>query len=163
MALEIERKFLVAGDGWRSRAKDEPFIYRQGYLALSEHAVVRVRLSVTENAARLCVKERRVGATRGEFEYTIPVPDAEELLTLATGGLVEKRRFLVPHDGHVWEVDEFSGANAGLVVAEIELESEDEVFARPAWLGGEVTGDERYYNAFLALNPWRDWGGKEQQ
>lgn len=156
MAVEIERKFRVADAGWRSAARADPRLYKQGYLALSERAVVRVRLS-DEGQAWLCVKERRVGATRGEFEYPIPARDASELLRLAAGTVIEKRRHLVDHAEHGWEVDEFLGANAGLVIAEIELAREDATFERPPWLGEEVTDDERYYNAALAFHPWREW------
>ncbi|MGH8274987.1 MAG: CYTH domain-containing protein [Gammaproteobacteria bacterium] len=156
MAVEIERKFRVADDAWREAVNGSPMHYRQGYLALSERAVVRVRLS-GENRAWLCVKERKVGASRGEYEYPISDEDAHELLDLAVGTVIEKRRHLVAHAGHTWEVDEFLGANAGLVVAEIELASEEEPFARPRWLGAEVTGEERYYNAALALHPWSEW------
>jgi adenylate cyclase len=162
MAIEIERKFLVTSEGWRPRSEDKPRVFRQAYLALSERAVVRVRLDETNATAWLCVKERKIGASRGEFEYPVPLADGRALLKLATGHVIEKQRFLVPHNGHVWEVDEFDGANAGLVVAEIELEHEDEAFSRPAWLGEEVTGEERYYNASLALFPWRDWGEEQK-
>jgi adenylate cyclase len=162
MATEIERKFLVANDAWRERIGAPPVRYRQGYLALSSAAVVRVRLS-DDARAWIGVKERKVGARRGEYEYPIPPADAAELLRLAVGALIEKRRYLVPHDGRNWEVDAFGGANAGLVIAEIELTRENEAFARPAWLGLEVTADERYYNAALALNPWREWESKSQE
>lgn len=163
MAIEIERKFLVTSDEWRGQSEGKPRVFLQAYLALSERAVVRVRLDETRAAAWLCVKERKVGASRGEFEYPVPFADARPLLKLATGHVIEKRRFLVPCNGHVWEVDEFDDANAGLVVAEIELEREDEEFSPPTWLGEEVTGEERYYNASLALFPWRDWGKSENE
>ncbi len=155
MAVEIERKFLVADDAWRDGVKCAPVYYRQAYLALGEKAVLRVRLG--EDKAWICVKERKVGVARGEYEYPIPVGDARELLDLAVGTVIEKRRHIVSCGGHEWEVDEFLGANAGLVVAEIELASEEEAFERPAWLGREVSADPRYYNAALALNPWREW------
>jgi len=158
MAVEIERKFLVASEAWRGQSEGKPRVFRQAYLALSERTGVRVRLDETDDAAWLCVKERKIGASRGEFEYPVPLADARAMLKLTTGHVIEKCRFLVPHDGHVWEVDEFEGANVGLVVAEIELKREDEGFSHPAWLGEEVTGEERYYNASLALFPWRDWG-----
>jgi adenylate cyclase len=161
MALEIERKFLVSDERWRECGRAAPTLYRQGYLALSERAIVRVRVS-GEGVAWLCVKERKVGAARAEYEYPIPLEDASELLSVAVGEVIEKRRNLVEHRGHTWEVDEFVGANAGLVVAEIELTDEDETFARPAWIGREVTEDERYYNAYLALHPWREWCATEE-
>lgn len=155
MGVEIERKFLVAGEGWREAATRPPVRYRQAYIALGDKAVVRVRLG--EDRAWICVKERKVGVARGEYEYPIPADDARELLGLAEGTVIEKRRYLVSHAGHEWEVDEFLGANAGLVLAELELASADEAFARPSWLGKEVSADPRYYNAALALNPWREW------
>lgn len=163
MAVEIERKFLVTADAWRDAADGSSEHYRQGYLALSERAVVRVRLSAT-GAAWLCVKERRIGARRGEYEYPIPAVDARELLGLAGERVVEKRRYLVSYAAKRWEVDEFLGANTGLVVAEIELRSETEAFEPPPWLGVEVTGEERYYNAALAFHPLREWlSGPEEE
>lgn len=158
MAVEIERKFLVGNDGWRRAARAAVKHYRQAYLAWSPRCVVRVRVSGSENAAWLGIKERKAGASRAEFEYPVPVADARQLLRLATGGVVEKQRYRVPHGEHVWEVDEFAGANAGLVVAEVELDAQDESFSRPPWLGSEVTGEERYYNANLAREPFCDWG-----
>ncbi|MDN5863597.1 MAG: CYTH domain-containing protein [Gammaproteobacteria bacterium] len=157
MAIEIERKFRVAGDAWRAVAEAGPKRYRQAYLAISDRAVVRVRVEKGAAAAWLCIKEHKVGAARAEFEYPVPTADARALLRLATGEVVEKYRHLAHVDGHVWEVDEFLGANAGLLVAEIELGTEDESFSRPDWLGAEVTRDERYYNANLAMTPFRDW------
>lgn len=161
MPTEIERKFLVAGDGWR-RGAGAPQQLRQGYLALTERAVVRVRLA-GETAAWLGVKEHRIGRSHGEFEYPIPPGEARELLGLCTGTVVEKRRFRVPVAGHEWEVDEFMGANAGLVVAELEMSDEDEEFVRPDWLGREVTAERRFYNAALSLRPWRNWPAEEQR
>lgn len=157
MAIEIERKFLVVGEAWRDEAQAAPKRYRQAYLAFSEHAVVRVRLSDADQAAWLCLKERKVGASRAEFEYAVPMGDAQDLLRLATGEIIEKYRYLVRNGEHVWEVDEFLGANAGLIVAEIELSAETEAFTHPAWLDVEVSDDERYYNASLAINPYRNW------
>ncbi len=160
MAVEIERKFRVASGAWREAVRAPSVHYLQAYLAIAERAVVRIRIGNGE-AAWLCVKERKVGAARGEYEYPIPVHDAHELLQLAAGEIIEKRRHIVEHGGHVWEVDEFGGANSGLVIAEIELAREDETFERPPWLGEEVTGDQRYYNAALALHPWRQWTERE--
>jgi adenylate cyclase len=107
--------------------------------------------------AFLTIKGATTGATRAEFEYRIPVADVEQLLTMCDGPVVEKIRHLCPHEGMTWEVDEFLDANAGLVVAEIELQSEGQAFARPAWLGAEVTGDARYVNANLAVRPFTNW------
>ncbi|MGH8427049.1 MAG: CYTH domain-containing protein [Gammaproteobacteria bacterium] len=160
MAIEIERKFLVADDGWREAASDTGEHYQQGYLAFTEHAVIRVRLA-DDGRAWIGVKEHRIGISRGEYEYAIPTADARELLALAQGTPIEKRRYRVPYSGHVWEVDEFLGANAGLVVAEIELKTVDASFEHPPWLGREVTAERRYYNAALALEPWRNWDERE--
>ncbi len=149
MAKEIERKFLVAGEGWRERAEGGRSL-RQGYLAVTEKLAVRVRI-LDDAEARLTFKSAEAGTTRAEFEYPIPLDDARDLLTLATGIVIEKRRHLVPLGGLTWEVDVFEGAHAGLVIAEIELPAEDTPFERPDWLGREVTEDRRYYNASLAL------------
>jgi adenylate cyclase len=155
MPVEIERKFLVQGDGWRDGVRRRE-LFAQGYVAGSELCSVRVRLGGTQ--AWLGLKGRASGATRLEFEYEIPPGDAREILErLCSRGRVEKWRNWVPHAGHDWEVDEFLGDNAGLVVAEIELDSESEAFERPAWLGAEVTEDSRYLNTSLARHPWRTW------
>lgn len=166
MGIEIERKFLLAGDGWRA-AVARTLVMEQGYLndlALVDsgamHASVRVRIE--DDAARLNIKSRELGASRQEFEYPIPVADARALLALCVGGLVVKRRHHVEHAGHLWEIDEFGGDNAGLVVAEIELGSEDEAFARPDWLGAEVTASPRYYNLALASRPYSQWRDDER-
>ena len=154
MGVEIERKFLVASDGWREQG--EPTLLRQGYLSLDPARVVRVRIEGDQ--AFLTIKGRSQGATRGEWEYPIPVAEASELLdTLCQPPLIEKVRRRIPAGAHTWEVDEFLGANAGLVVAEIELVSVEQQFARPAWLGRELTDDRRYYNHHLALHPFRTW------
>ena len=152
MGIEIERKFLVVGDGWRA-APALPFA--QGYLNRDKERTVRVR--IVEDAAWLTIKGASVGATRAEFEYPIPVADARQLLALCDGPLVRKRRRKVVHAGATWEIDEFEGDNAGLVVAEIELPAEDAPFERPAWLGAEVTHDARYFNSNLATAPFSTW------
>jgi len=153
MALEIERKFLVRGDDWRT-ADGVP--YRQGYLNRDKQRTVRVRIAGEKGF--LTIKGVSTGATRVEFEYEIPVTEAASLLMLCDGPLIEKTRHRIPLGAHVWEVDEFHGDNAGLVVAEIELGSEDEVFERPDWVTVEVTEDARYYNSNLAVRPFREWG-----
>ncbi len=154
MAKEIERKFLVTGEDWRALAEGIP--YRQGYLSSAKECTVRVR--TVGPRAFLTVKGMTVGATRAEYEYEIPPADCNAMLeTLAQKPIIEKTRYRIPHDGHVWEVDEFFGENRGLIVAEIELRSEEEAFARPAWIGSEVTGDPRYYNANLIANPFTRW------
>jgi adenylate cyclase len=153
MGVEIERKFLVQGDGWKTSSG---VLYRQGYLNRNKNRTVRVRIA--GDAAFLTVKGVSVGAMRAEFEYAIPLADAEGLLTLCDGPLVEKSRHLVRVEGTLWEVDEFAGANTGLVVAEVELAAEDQPFARPEWLGQEVTHDVRYFNSNLATTPYAMWG-----
>lgn len=154
MATEIERKFLVTSTDWRQPV---PITISQGYLSRAKERTVRVR--VAGDRAFLTIKGLTTGASRPEFEYEIPVRDAEELLTLCDGPLVRKRRHIVIHDGDRWEVDEFTHENAGLVVAELELESENQPFARPPWLGEEVTNDPRYLNSNLAVTPFSQWGG----
>ncbi|MDR7306245.1 CYTH domain-containing protein [Rhodoferax saidenbachensis] len=152
MAIEIERKFLVTGTAWQ-QAPGVP--YRQGYLNRDKTRTVRVR--VAGDAAFLTIKGVSVGATRAEFEYPIPVADAQALLALCDGPLIEKTRHVLTHEGTVWEVDVFAGDNAGLVVAEVELASEDQPFVRPDWLGAEVTHDARYFNSNLASHPFTKW------
>lgn len=153
MGVEIERKFLPNGDAWR--ALGEPVLLRQGYLSSNPARVVRVRIEGTQ--AYMTIKGKSVGATRGEWEYPIALADAEQLLGLCEQPLVEKIRRRIAHGKHTWEVDEFFGANAGLVVAEIELASEDEAFDKPDWIGAEVTEDPRYYNSALGKHPYSSW------
>ena len=153
MGVEIERKFLLTGDGWRALGTAVPM--RQGYLSSDKARVVRVRIEGDQ--AYLTIKSKSTGATRGEWEYPIPVLDAEELLALCDQPLVEKARRRIDYAGHVWEVDEFFGVNAGLVVAEIELDAEDAAFDKPEWIGEEVTDDPRYYNSSLIKRPYSSW------
>lgn len=155
MPLEIERKFLVTGDGWRASAhKRIPM--RHGYLTpLQSPASVRVR--VEGDIGKLNVKQAVVGSSRAEYEYSIPAEHAEEMIATLCRGLILKTRHYVNHAGHLWEVDEFEGDNAGLVVAEIELVREDEAFEVPSWLGREVTQSQRYYNNALASHPYTRW------
>lgn len=153
MAVEIERKFRVTGDAWRN---DSGVLYRQGYLNRDKVRTVRIRIA--GGAAFLTIKGKSTGATRAEFEYPVPMDDAQALLALCDGPLIEKTRYIVLHAGHRWEVDEFAGDNTGLVVAELELSAEDEAFERPAWLGEEVTHDARYFNSNLATQPFCTWG-----
>lgn len=154
MAKEIERKFLLASEGWRALA--EGVFYRQGYLYSGADRSVRVRIA--GNHGFLTVKGATTGATRSEYEYEIPLADARDMLdTLCPQPQIEKKRYTIIHQGNSWEIDEFLGANQGLVVAEIELTSEDQPFERPDWLGQEVTGDVRYYNAMLCTNPYSRW------
>lgn len=166
MAIEIERKFLVIGNGWRDAAH-EVMPMAQGYIndqaAMDSGAMkASVRVRIAGDEAHLNLKSRELGHTRQEFDYAIPVGDARALLALCVGGLVDKRRHYVKHEGHLWEVDEFLGDNAGLVVAEIELSSADEPFARPDWIGAEVTDEPRYYNLALATRPYLEWSADER-
>ncbi|EJK79634.1 hypothetical protein PMI03_05285 [Rhizobium sp. AP16] len=147
MAKEIERKFLVRGDRWRELAS-EKLILRQAYVATMDDRSVRVRLT-NDTIATLTMKIGKA-MTRDEFEYEIPVGDAEELLGNAIGLIIEKTRYKVPHKGFVWEVDVFRGAHRGLVVAEVELENESDDPELPDWIGREVTGEYRYSNQALA-------------
>jgi len=155
MGIEIERKFLVVGDAWRQAPATA---YAQGYLNRDKQRTVRVR--IVADAAWLTAQGPSAGATRAEFEYAIPVADARELLALCDGPLVRKRRRVVVHAGATWEIDEFEGDNAGLVVAEIELGSEDQAFEPPPWLGAEVTHDPRYFNSNLAAAPYSTWSDR---
>ncbi|HVN42445.1 MAG TPA: CYTH domain-containing protein [Steroidobacteraceae bacterium] len=155
MPVEIERKFLVVGASWRA-AVTRTELFRQGYLATSDACSVRVR--VAAGAGTLNIKGRVAGARRAEYEYAIPLAEAEELLALCSEGRIDKHRHFIPHAGHTWEVDEFFGENAGLIVAEVELDDESESLELPPWAGAEVTEDVRYYNSSLARAPWREWG-----
>lgn len=155
MATEIERKFLVKGDTWRAQVESSARI-SQGYLVANPQVTVRVRLR--GDRAFLTIKGGAEGISRDEFEYPIPVADARAMLDgLAALPPVEKVRHLIRVGDHLWELDVFEGANAGLVLAEIELAAEDEPFERPAWAGEEVTADSRYYNAYLARHPFTRW------
>lgn len=155
MPIEIERKFLVRDESWRAMVESSSRIL-QGYLSLDRHLTVRVRLR--GDAAFLTLKGGTRGIRRSEFEYPIPQADAQAMLdTLAVAPPVDKVRHLIRVGGHLWELDVFAGENAGLVMAEIELGSEDEAFERPDWLGDEVSEDPRYYNANLARFPFRSW------
>ena len=152
MGREIERKFLVTGDGWRRGRKSR---LRQGYLCASLDRSVRVRLE--DGAGTLNVKGPAKGLARAEFEYRIPAKDAADLLKLCLPPLIEKTRTRVRHAGLTWEVDEFFGDNAGLVVAEVELDRPGRKVVLPPWAGREVTDDPRYLNASLLRRPYRTW------
>lgn len=157
---EIERKFLVKGEGFK-RSASAVLPVLQGYLSSVPERIVRVRLRGEE--AFLTVKggTSRDGVSRFEWEKEIAPHEAEELIKLCEPGVVEKSRYLVPAGKHTYEVDEFHGDNEGLVVAEIELSAAEEDFAKPDWLGEEVTGDSRYYNSSLIKNPYKNWRGDE--
>ena len=153
MGIEIERKFLVMNDAWTT-ASGAGVSCRQGYLTYDPEKTVRVR--IMGGKAFLTIKGASNGIVRAEFEYEIPVPDAEVLLTHCDN-LVEKTRYFITHSGMRWELDVFEGANEGLILAELELESEQQPFDLPPWAGQEVSGDARYYNACLARHPFSVW------
>ncbi|ATQ76009.1 adenylate cyclase [Massilia violaceinigra] len=154
MGVEIERKFLLVGDAWRELG--EPVLLRQGYLSTNPDRTVRVRIE--GDGASMTIKGRSEGATRGEWEYPIPLADANELLDrLCEQPIIEKYRRRITFAGNVWEVDEFLGANAGLMFAEIELASEGQQFEKPDWIGEEVTHDRRYFNSSLIALPYSAW------
>jgi adenylate cyclase len=159
MPREIERKFLLQNDAWRALAQRHQAM-SQGYLVGTERVSVRVRVAGEE--ARLNIKSGGLVASRQEYEYAIPLGEALELLGLCAGPLIEKTRHWVEYGGFEWEIDEFHGANTGLVVAELELTSEDQIFPRPAWLGKEVTHLRRYYNVSLVDHPFSAWTDAER-
>jgi adenylate cyclase len=154
MAVEIERKFLVKNNAWRKQVTESKACV-QGYVATKPGCTVRVR--IMGNQGFLTLKGARKGITRAEYEYPVPMEHAESMLNCLTGGLVHKTRHLVPHEGHIWEVDVFHGENEGLIVAELELSHEDEAFAKPDWLGSEVSDIGRYSNKSLSNKPYAQW------
>ena len=155
MAIEIEHKFLLANNRWRSKVIRSTR-YKQGYLASNSSVSIRIRISDTE--AWINIKQAVIGNQRDEYEYTIPLSEAEEIINnLCQKPLIDKTRHLVPYQQHTWEIDEFYGDNHGLIVAEIELSANDEVFEKPDWLGKEVTLEHKYYNNQLAKKPFLSW------
>ena len=155
MGKEIERKFLVKGDVWRTLG--QPMRYRQGYLSTAKERTVRVR--TIADRGFLTIKGVTEGIARVEFEYPIPIDDANALLDgLCQRPLIEKDRRKIACGDLIWEVDEFFGDNAGLIMAEVELEREDQAVEIPEWIGKEVSEDRRYFNANLISHPYRDWG-----
>ena len=159
MGKEIERKFLITNDAWRSQVVRSAN-YAQGYL--NEPVSCSVRVRIEDNEARLNIKRVQIGVSRDEFEYTIPKADAEKLMTMVLGPTVIKTRHFIPAGQHEWEIVEFAGDNAGLIVAELELDSEHELFEKPDWLGKEVTDEARYYNVFLSQKPYNQWTDAEK-
>ncbi|MFW2368896.1 MAG: CYTH domain-containing protein [Desulforhopalus sp.] len=154
MGIEIEKKFLLAGTEWKQLAPGTP--YRQGYLNSTKERTVRVRTIADKGF--MTVKGISIGATRLEYEYEIPLADANVMLDeLCEKPLIEKNRYKVDFAGFTWEIDEFFGENDGLIVAEIELESEEQPFDKPEWVGVEVTGDPRYFNSNLIKMPYSQW------
>ncbi|CAA6814805.1 MAG: Adenylate cyclase [uncultured Thiotrichaceae bacterium] len=160
MATEIEHKFLIVNDEWREQII-RSVEYRQGYLSNNKSASVRIRIA--GDIANINVKGMTVGLQRPEYEYPIPLADANEMLDqLCLRPMIEKIRHFVEYGGKIWEIDEFSGDNAGLIVAEIELESVDEAFDIPGWAGDDVSGIERYYNVALVQYPYAQWSTEER-
>jgi adenylate cyclase len=154
MGQEIERKFLVKNDGYKETA--DIVLLKQGYIFNSPEKVIRVR--ICDDHGYLTIKSKTVDVTRLEYEYEIPVLDAHELLlNFSEDSIIEKRRYLVDYQGFRWEIDEFGGANAGLVVAEIELEDKTAEFSKPDWVGQEVSEDPKYLNSYLAKHPYEKW------
>jgi adenylate cyclase len=154
MGIEIERKFLLSGDAWKALGAGTA--YRQGYLSAVKERTVRVRTIGKQGF--LTIKGISVGASRLEYEYEIPLGDADAMLNeLCEKPLIEKKRYKIEYAGFIWEVDEFFGENEGLVVAEVELDSEDQAFNKPEWVGEEVTGDARYFNSNLIKKPYSQW------
>lgn len=154
--VEIERKFLVTSDAYKTQARTRQHI-AQGYLCTHPERTVRVRIKGESGFVTIKGKGNESGTTRLEWETEIPLLEARPLLAICEPGAIEKVRYEIECGKHVFEVDEFSGDNAGLVIAELELTSEDETFEKPEWLGLEVTSDHRYYNAYLSKNPYATW------
>ena len=158
--LEIERKFLVVGDDWRKGAKATPIA--QGYIHKSKELVLRARTKGDKGF--LTIKADQGGISRLEFEYQIPSEDVTAMFeSLCADPPLEKTRWVVEVDGMTWEIDEFHGVNDGLIMAEIELDSADQEFQRPAWAGPEVSDDSRFFNAYIAENPFSTWGVSQAQ
>lgn len=155
MGREIERKYLVNKNKWQLLDKPQGQLYRQGYLLTDPYKTIRVRQ--TEDKGFLTIKGLTIGATRSEYEYEIPLDEAKELLDQFSIAELSKIRYKISLDGKIWEVDEFLGENIGLIIAEIELSSEDEVFNIPEWLEKEVTSEEKYYNSNLTIDPYKNW------
>jgi len=154
MAWEIERKFLVKGDEWRKLG--EGVLYRQGYISAAVRSIVRAR-TVGEKGF-ICVKSLVNDISRREFEYEIPLADANEILdTVCMKPVIEKHRYTIRQNELIWEVDEFHGENEGLIVAEVELKDENQAIARPTWVGDEVSGDPKYLNANRVKHPFNQW------
>jgi adenylate cyclase len=155
MGVEIERKFLVDHAKWNNLDKPEGSIFRQGYMLRDADKTIRIR--VTGNKGFITIKGKTTGISHSEHEYEIPVIDGDELLSAFCEAVISKTRYCITYAGKVWEVDVFTGDNDGLIVAEIELDDEQETFETPDWLAAEVTGDERYYNSNLSVHPYKNW------
>jgi adenylate cyclase len=155
MGIEIERKFLVDHEKWQQLAKPQGKVYKQGYLLSDEKRTVRVR--VLDDVAYITLKGSTTGISRSEFEYTIPVDEGKAILKDMATSFIEKTRYNINYAGNVWEVDVFEGDNKGLIIAEIELKNEDQEFKKPEWVKNDVSDDRRYTNAYLSVNPFKNW------
>jgi adenylate cyclase len=155
MGVEIERKFLVNKEKWLTLPKPFGVLIRQGYLSTDPERTVRVRIAGQESF--LTIKGKTQGASRSEFEYQIPFDDAKQLFENISVATISKVRYKIMHHNRLWEVDEFLDDNEGLIVAEIELQSEDEKFEKPGWTEKEVTEDESYFNVNLSIKPYKQW------
>lgn len=156
MAIEIERKFLVQNTDFKTACFDIKYM-KQGYLNSDKLRTVRIRISNTQGFITIKGKSNETGTSRYEWEKEISISEAEDLMILCEPNLIEKKRYLIKAQQHIFEVDEFLGDNLGLIVAEIELSSENESFKKPAWLGEEVTGDSKYYNSSISKLPFKNW------
>ena len=156
MAIEIERKFLVQNTDFKTACFDIKYM-KQGYLNSDKLRTVRIRISNTQGFITIKGKSNKTGTSRYEWEKEISISEAEDLMILCEPNLIEKKRYLIKAQQHIFEVDEFLGDNLGLIVAEIELNSENESFKKPAWLGEEVTGDSKYYNSSISKLPFKNW------
>ncbi len=155
MGIEIEKKYLTVNDDWRKNAGEGIYMV-QGYMSSNEKSSVRIRIN--GDTANLNIKSKKIGIQRSEYDYPIPVDEAKEILkTLCDRPFIEKTRFHVIHKGHEWEIDVFAGENEGLIVAELELDSVDEKYVLPDWVGDDVSNDPRYYNVCLVTHPFKDW------
>ena len=160
MATEIEHKYIVVNDSYLHGYSHKSY-FRQGYLTTQPHCVVRVR--ITDTCAYLTIKGKNSGASRPEYEFEIDVDKAQSMLdTLCTTPIIEKTRYLYTHKGHTWEIDRFAGDNEGLVIAEIELNDENEAYELPPFVGKNVTGIARYYNSNLSQRPYSQWSEEEK-
>ena len=155
MGVEIERKFLIEKDLWYALKKPSGILVQQAYLVNEPEKVIRIR--VTDSSGYLTIKGPAIHATRSEYEFPIPKTEAKEIINQFTKVRIDKTRYKIVFEGKTWEVDEFWGDNEGLIIAEIELKSEEEQFTKPAWIGPEVTEDPRYYNSYLSEHPYTSW------
>jgi adenylate cyclase len=156
MGVETEKKFLVKEDLWNKVKKEEGTLYKQGYMLREEDKTIRIRL-IEGDKGYITIKGKAKGFSRPEYEYPIPEKDAEELLANFCDAIVSKKRYKIKIDGQLWEVDEFLEDNEGLIVAELELKDETEQFNLPEWIDREITGNPRYYNSELSVNPFKNW------